>query len=66
MTTAASSSQMSIKEAQEALSRLGYNVGSPDGVAGKRTVDALRRFQATAGLPTSGRLDPDTVIALKR
>lgn len=55
---------MTVKQAQEALKRLGYNVGVPDGVAGRRTEDALRRFQKDTGLSISGKLDSETATAL--
>jgi photosystem II stability/assembly factor-like uncharacterized protein len=50
--------------AQTALAGLGYSVGEPDGVAGTRTVAAIRRFQADKDLPQTGRLDDPTMNAL--
>lgn len=50
--------------AQEILASLGYSVGEPDGVAGTRTVAAIRRFQADKDLPQTGRLDGATLNAL--
>lgn len=50
--------------AQQALAGLGYSVGEPDGVAGTRTVAAIRRFQSDKDLPQSGRLDDPTLNAL--
>jgi photosystem II stability/assembly factor-like uncharacterized protein len=52
------------KRAQEALAGLGYEVGTPDGVAGTRTVAALRKFQADKSIPQSGQLDVVTLTAL--
>jgi photosystem II stability/assembly factor-like uncharacterized protein len=52
------------KAAQAALNAAGYNVGTPDGVAGTRTVDALRRFQNDKQLPVTGTLDETTLGAL--
>lgn len=50
--------------AQQSLAALGYSVGEPDGVAGTRTVAAIRRFQADKDLPQTGRLDDATMNAL--
>ncbi|HEX8472863.1 MAG TPA: YCF48-related protein [Pyrinomonadaceae bacterium] len=54
----------SVKRAQEALNVAGYNVGTPDGVAGTRTVTALRKFQTVKGIPVSGKFDEATLNAL--
>jgi photosystem II stability/assembly factor-like uncharacterized protein len=53
-----------LKRAQGILASLGYSVGEPDGVAGTRTVAALRRFQADKDVPQTGRLDEATLNAL--
>ncbi|HYE13057.1 MAG TPA: YCF48-related protein [Pyrinomonadaceae bacterium] len=53
-----------VKRAQEALNVAGFEVGKPDGVAGTRTVAALRKFQAAKGVPVSGKLDAPTLVAL--
>jgi len=53
-----------IRRAQEALNAAGYNVGTPDGAAGTRTISALRGFQADRGIPISGQLDDATLTAL--
>ena len=53
-----------MKRAQAILAGLGYSVGEPDGVAGTRTVAAIRRFQADKDLPQTGRLDDATLHAL--
>jgi len=57
---------MSVREAQERLNALGYNVGAPDGAAGPKTAKALRDFQQQQGLPVTGRLDTATAGALSR
>jgi photosystem II stability/assembly factor-like uncharacterized protein len=53
-----------VKRAQEALNAAGYNVGTPDGNAGTRTVSALRSFQAAKGIDVTGALDDATLTAL--
>ena len=57
---------MSVREAQERLNAMGYNVGTPDGSAGPKTARALREFQQAQGLPVTGRLDSATAGELSR
>jgi lipoprotein-anchoring transpeptidase ErfK/SrfK len=47
-------------EAQIALANLGFSPGSIDGVGGPRTRNALKAFQESQRLATSGDLDPAT------
>jgi hypothetical protein len=49
-----------IGQAQERLKAAGYDPGSVDGVLGPQTRAALRRYQASQGLPTTGALDEAT------
>lgn len=56
---------MTILEVQEQLVALGYSVGAADGAMGKRTVDALRKFQKDRGLSVTGKADSDTVEKLR-
>jgi photosystem II stability/assembly factor-like uncharacterized protein len=53
-----------VKRAQQALIAAGYDVGTPDGQAGTKTVAAIRKFQAEKGIPVSGKLDDATLTAL--
>lgn len=53
-----------IKAAQQALNAAGYDAGPPDGKAGSRTVEAIRRYQADKGLVGDGRLDDITLASL--
>jgi len=53
-----------VKRAQESLNAAGFDVGTPDGQAGTRTVAALRKFQAARELPQTGKLDAVTLTAL--
>ena len=49
------------------LSRIeveGYNVGTPDGRAGKGTLAGVKRFQTDRDLPVTGKLDAATLTAL--
>ncbi len=54
----------SIMRAQEALVAAGYNVGEPDGKAGKATIAAVKKFQGDRHLPVTGKLDAITLAAL--
>ncbi|MDP4142990.1 MAG: peptidoglycan-binding protein [Bacillota bacterium] len=45
---------------QSKLNSINFNAGSPDGVYGARTTDAVRRFQSVNGLAMSGIVEPRT------
>lgn len=53
-------------EAQQLLGRLGYNVGTPDGVDGSRTRSAIRAFQGTNGLKADGEVSDGLLVLLRR
>jgi len=53
-----------IRQIQIVLNERGFNVGRPDGVLNKRTVQALTSFQRKQGFQASGRIDSQTVSAL--
>ena len=61
---AASSERAQTKAAQAALNAAGYDVGTPDGAAGTRTIEALRKFQTDKQLPVTGTFDDTTLTAL--
>lgn len=50
--------------AQIALVARGISPGSIDGIGGAQSAEALRAFQADAGLEPHGRLDPETIQVL--
>jgi lytic murein transglycosylase len=52
-------------ELQSALNRRGYASGTPDGVMGPATREALRHFQRDAGLPADGYPTPDLLQRLR-
>ncbi|EKD97766.1 MAG: peptidoglycan binding protein [uncultured bacterium] len=56
---------MTPAQAQARLNQLGYQVGAPDGVFGKKSVEKLKLFQKSRGLAMSGKLDLPTVEALR-
>jgi hypothetical protein len=53
-----------IMRLQARLHDLGYYEGTVDGVFGRSTKDALRRFQLVKGLPATSRMDDATLAAL--
>ncbi len=54
----------SVRDVQQKLNTLGFNVGRPDGKAGRKTVTAIRRFQQQAGLQATGEIDLPLLIAM--
>jgi len=64
-TTNAPAEAMTVAEMQKILLDLGYRPGPVDGAIGKRTVDALKKFQQANKLQATGIMDPDTVARLR-
>ncbi|CAA7624235.1 peptidoglycan-binding protein [Magnetospirillum sp. UT-4] len=54
-----------VREAQQNLASMGYDVGPVDGVMGPSTRQAVRQFQRDQNLPASGRLDQQTMAAME-
>ncbi|ABS62081.1 Peptidoglycan-binding domain 1 protein [Parvibaculum lavamentivorans DS-1] len=54
-----------VARVQELLNRLGYNAGSPDGLMGPRTRDAILEYQLTEGLETTGTATRETLTSLE-
>jgi N-acetylmuramoyl-L-alanine amidase len=55
-----------VRQLQERLLEMGYNVGRADGIYGGQTAHALAQFQREAGLRPDGECGPETVGALRR
>lgn len=53
-----------IREAQRALGELGFRPGPVDGVVGRKTRDALARYQRSQKIPVTGSLDTETMVRL--
>jgi peptidoglycan hydrolase-like protein with peptidoglycan-binding domain len=49
---------------QETLLRLGYYKGNADGIFGRLTREAIRRFQSGIGAKTTGRLTAEEATRL--
>ncbi len=58
------SSQQTVKQAQASLNQRGFNVGSPDGLIGPKTKQAIMEFQRSAGIPITGKVDKKLLRAL--
>ncbi len=56
--------QERVRAVQVALSALGFDVGSPDGIIGPSTQDAIRAYQREAGLVETGTLSNALVESL--
>ena len=53
-----------VKKVQQALNDAGYDCGTPDGIAGKKTESAIKAFQAANGLEQTGVIDDQLLEAL--
>ena len=56
----AAKSDKTIKQAQNRLKELGYNPGPVDGIWGKKTEAAIKKFQQEKNLQVTGELDEKT------
>lgn len=63
--TSPPSSTGEISKAQQALTMLGYGPLIADGIFGPGTRRSIETFQQGQGLPVTGRLDADTIRALR-
>lgn len=57
-------SKNDVRDAQRRLKELGYYQGNLDGIAGQRTEHALRRYQKSQNLKSTGDLDRETMDRL--
>jgi localization factor PodJL len=53
-----------VKNVQAALTLLGYDVGTPDGLAGPRTAEAIKSFERATGMSESGAVNPRLLAVL--
>ena len=54
-----------ITETQELLTKLGYNVGTPDGKMGSRTANAIRLFQLQSGMKVTGDVSTELIDVMR-
>lgn len=59
------STGQSVKELQQKLKNLGYDVGNVDGIFGAKTEAALKEFQRDAGISVDAIAGPQTYAALQ-
>ena len=50
---------------QQLLTRLGFNIGKPDGQMGARTTNAIRLFQLQSGMKVTGEVSEDLISKLQ-
>ncbi len=53
-----------ITKVQQALVKLGFDVGIPDGVAGPKTSDAIKAFERATGMSETGVINPRLLAVL--
>lgn len=53
-----------VKRVQVALTKLGFDVGTPDGKSGPQTVEAIRAFERATGMSESGEVNPRLLAVL--
>ena len=56
---------LKIRDAQTLLTDLGYQVGTPDGIAGAKTRSAVKSFEAVNGMPQTGEVTDDLIQKLE-
>ncbi|UJW85061.1 peptidoglycan-binding protein [Devosia sp. SL43] len=53
-----------VTKVQQALARLGFDVGTPDGVAGPKTAEAVKAFERGTGMNEIGTINPRLLAVL--
>ncbi|WEK03324.1 MAG: peptidoglycan-binding protein [Candidatus Devosia phytovorans] len=53
-----------VSKVQLALNKLGFDVGTPDGLAGPKTADAIKAFERGTGMTESGAINPRLLAVL--
>ncbi|MBF0411617.1 MAG: peptidoglycan-binding protein [Desulfamplus sp.] len=56
----------SVMNIQKRLIQLGYNPGSVDGKKGRKTIEALKKFQQDNNLSSTGQPDNQTIDTLRK
>lgn len=53
-----------VSKVQMVLGRLGFDVGTPDGLAGPKTAEAIKAFERGTGMSESGEVNPRLLAVL--
>ncbi|RYE07051.1 MAG: hypothetical protein EOP22_19325 [Hyphomicrobiales bacterium] len=53
-----------VASVQKALGKLGYDVGTPDGIAGAKTATAIKAFEMATGMSAVGQINPRLLAVL--
>jgi localization factor PodJL len=53
-----------VTKVQQALARLGFDVGTPDGMAGPKTAEAIKAFERGTGMNEIGTINPRLLAVL--
>jgi localization factor PodJL len=53
-----------VTKVQDALSRLGYDIGTADGLVGPKTAEAIKAFERSTGMSESGQINPRLLAVL--
>ncbi|KQW75753.1 hypothetical protein ASC89_22760 [Devosia sp. Root413D1] len=53
-----------VKGVQMALHQLGFDIGTPDGMAGPKTAEAIKSFERSTGMSESGEINPRLLAVL--
>jgi localization factor PodJL len=53
-----------VAKVQQALARLGFDVGTPDGVSGPKTTEAIKAFERGTGMSEVGTINPRLLAVL--
>jgi len=53
-------------DTQEALIALGYEIGEIDGVIGRGTRAAIKKFQQSQGIPANGKPSPELIQSMRK
>lgn len=53
-----------VSKVQQAFVRLGFDVGTPDGLTGPKTVDAIKAFERGTGMTEVGAINPRLLAVL--
>jgi localization factor PodJL len=53
-----------VSRVQHALAKLGFDIGTPDGLAGPKTAEAIKAFERATGMTETGAVNPRLLAVL--